>query len=303
MTRLAERPADVVLADTAVTRPDSVGFTRRVLARAPYATIVFFGAEDPRVAAATVAAGARGVIRGGDQDMVSAVTKALLLLCIPASAPAAGSPPPPRPSVPRGPVGRAARGGAEAPSAAGPAGAGGPEGGRQAGSPAAGEPIGKAGAGGTGPDAGIPAGSGFSGGSGAGAPAGPGYSGGPRHPGGAVPPSGVRPPGGAAGASPDLPDTAAPAIVPAQRGDLGQGFPGSQPGHSGAQGQRRVALTERELQVLRGMADGKSNAEIGRELFVSEDTVKTHARRLFRKLGARDRAHAVAAGFRAGLVL
>jgi DNA-binding NarL/FixJ family response regulator len=61
-------------------------------------------------------------------------------------------------------------------------------------------------------------------------------------------------------------------------------------------------LTERELQVLRGMADGKSNAEIGRELFVSEDTVKTHARRLFRKLGARDRAHAVAAGFRAGLV-
>ena len=54
--------------------------------------------------------------------------------------------------------------------------------------------------------------------------------------------------------------------------------------------------------MLRGMADGKSNAEIGRELFVSEDTVKTHARRLFRKLGARDRAHAVASGFRAGLV-
>jgi len=67
-------------------------------------------------------------------------------------------------------------------------------------------------------------------------------------------------------------------------------------------GLRRLALTERELQVLRGMADGKSNAEIGRELFVSEDTVKTHARRLFRKLGARDRAHAVAAAFRAGLV-
>ena len=62
----------------------------------------------------------------------------------------------------------------------------------------------------------------------------------------------------------------------------------------------RPSLTERELQVLRGMADGKSNAEIGRELFVSEDTVKTHARRLFRKLGARDRAHAVASGFRAG---
>ncbi|WP_245647884.1 response regulator transcription factor, partial [Micromonospora rosaria] len=67
-------------------------------------------------------------------------------------------------------------------------------------------------------------------------------------------------------------------------------------------GRNAVGLTERELQVLLGMAEGKSNAEIGRELFVSEDTVKTHARRLFRKLGARDRAHAVAAGFRAGLV-
>jgi DNA-binding NarL/FixJ family response regulator len=65
---------------------------------------------------------------------------------------------------------------------------------------------------------------------------------------------------------------------------------------------RGITLTERELQVLRGMAEGRSNAEIGRELFVSEDTVKTHARRLFRKLCARDRAHAVAAAFRAGIV-
>jgi DNA-binding NarL/FixJ family response regulator len=66
--------------------------------------------------------------------------------------------------------------------------------------------------------------------------------------------------------------------------------------------QRRVALTERELQVLRGMCEGKSNGEIGRELYLSEDTVKTHARRLFRKLGVNDRAHAVASGFRLGLV-
>ena len=65
---------------------------------------------------------------------------------------------------------------------------------------------------------------------------------------------------------------------------------------------RRVELTERELQVLRGMADGKSNAEIGRELYLSEDTVKTRARGLLRKLGARDRVHAVASAFRAGLV-
>ena len=59
-------------------------------------------------------------------------------------------------------------------------------------------------------------------------------------------------------------------------------------------------LTERELQVLRGMGRGRSNAEIGRELYLSEDTVKTHARRLFRKLGAADRAQAVAMGFRWG---
>ena len=61
-------------------------------------------------------------------------------------------------------------------------------------------------------------------------------------------------------------------------------------------------LTERELQVLRGMGRGRSNAQIGKELYLSEDTVKTHARRLFRKLGAADRAQAVAMGFRWGLV-
>ncbi len=61
-------------------------------------------------------------------------------------------------------------------------------------------------------------------------------------------------------------------------------------------------LTERERQVLDGMSRGKTNNEIGRELFLSEDTVKTHARRLFRKLGVNDRAQAVALGMRAGLV-
>jgi DNA-binding NarL/FixJ family response regulator len=63
-----------------------------------------------------------------------------------------------------------------------------------------------------------------------------------------------------------------------------------------------VSLTERELQVLRGMAQGRSNAEIGRSLYLSEDTIKTHARRLFRKLGVNDRAKAVALGFRQGFV-
>lgn len=62
------------------------------------------------------------------------------------------------------------------------------------------------------------------------------------------------------------------------------------------------ALTDRELQVLAGMARGQSNREIGRELYLAEDTVKTHARRLFRKLAAADRAQAVAVGFRWGLL-
>lgn len=69
-----------------------------------------------------------------------------------------------------------------------------------------------------------------------------------------------------------------------------------------ATGVPTVQLTERELQVLTGMSQGKSNSAIGRELYLSEDTVKTHARRLFRKLEVNDRAQAVARGFRRGLV-
>ena len=65
---------------------------------------------------------------------------------------------------------------------------------------------------------------------------------------------------------------------------------------------RRTDLSAREAEVLRAMAAGKSNAEIARELFLSRATVGTHARRLYRKLGARTRAHAVAlAGARAEL--
>jgi DNA-binding NarL/FixJ family response regulator len=63
-----------------------------------------------------------------------------------------------------------------------------------------------------------------------------------------------------------------------------------------------VSLSMREMQVLTGMSQGKSNAQIGRELYLSEDTIKTHARRLFRKLGAKDRAEAVATGFRRGMI-
>jgi two-component system nitrate/nitrite response regulator NarL len=66
--------------------------------------------------------------------------------------------------------------------------------------------------------------------------------------------------------------------------------------------QEGLALSERELSILRGMCQGQSNKQIGRVLFLSEDTIKTHARRMFTKLGARDRAHAVALGMRKGLL-
>jgi DNA-binding NarL/FixJ family response regulator len=191
-TRLREHPAELVLLDTALTRPDAAGVVRRLLSLAPGATLVLFGPEEAQAASAALGAGARGVIRGGD-DLVSSVTKSLLLILQPAPVPA-GQP------AHQGPV------------------------------PAEGAPAAATGR-------------------------------------------------AATMAEHDL-------LVPAQRGDTPP----------------PPMLTERELQVLRGMADGSSNAEIGKQLFVSEDTVKTHARRLFRKLGARDRAHAVAAGFRAGLV-
>jgi len=56
------------------------------------------------------------------------------------------------------------------------------------------------------------------------------------------------------------------------------------------------------IEVLVGMSHGRSNSQIDADLFLSEDTVKTHARRLFRKLGANDRAQAVAIGLRRGLI-
>lgn len=230
LARLAEAPAELILADTAVTRPDVVGFTQRVLAASPRAVLVLFGAEDPRLAAAAVAAGARGLIRGIDQEPVATVMKAMLLIGAASRSPA----PPGKPTAPA-PPGKSA---APAPGRSAPG----------SGRPAVGAP------------------------------------GRPPHP-----PGQPTKPWPAGAGTPRQPQ---PTLVPAQRSDLA----------AGAAAAAVASLTERELQVLRGMAEGKSNAEIGRELYVSEDTVKTHARRLFRKLGARDRAHAVAVGFRAGML-
>jgi DNA-binding NarL/FixJ family response regulator len=228
LARLAEQPAELILADTAVTRPDSVGFTRRVLAQAPQAVLVLFGSEEPRTAAAVVSAGARGVIRGGDHDVVGTVAKALLLI---------GS-------------SRATSGDAAGPAVSATVSAGG---GARAVAAAGSRPTTRDVATGRAPER-----------------------------------NASRPL--------QTEDGAGPTLVPVQRGD--QVVEGD--GAAATPIRLRAPLTERELQVLRGMADGKSNAEIGRDLYVSEDTVKTHARRLFRKLGARDRAHAVAVGFRSG---
>lgn len=67
-------------------------------------------------------------------------------------------------------------------------------------------------------------------------------------------------------------------------------------------GKDQAALTDREMTVLQQLTHGQSTREIAQEIHVSEETVKTYLKHIFKKLGVRDRTEAVAEAFRRGLV-
>jgi DNA-binding NarL/FixJ family response regulator len=61
-------------------------------------------------------------------------------------------------------------------------------------------------------------------------------------------------------------------------------------------------LSDREVEILTQVANGSRNREIGAQLAISEDTVKSHLRHILEKLGAKDRTEAVAIGIRRGII-
>lgn len=72
---------------------------------------------------------------------------------------------------------------------------------------------------------------------------------------------------------------------------------------AGAAGGESVSLTQREREVLRLLADGLSNEEIGKVLFIAPETVRTHVRKAMDKLDADTRTQAVAKAIRGSLIV
>jgi len=69
-----------------------------------------------------------------------------------------------------------------------------------------------------------------------------------------------------------------------------------------AAGEEPTQLSDREREVLALLAKGQSNKDVARDLFIAQATVKSHVENILRKLGAADRAGAVAEGFRRKLI-
>jgi len=67
-------------------------------------------------------------------------------------------------------------------------------------------------------------------------------------------------------------------------------------------GAERLGLTEREAEVLTLLAEGRTNRQIGQELFITEKTASVHVSRILMKLGVSNRGEAAAAAHRVGLV-
>ena len=67
-------------------------------------------------------------------------------------------------------------------------------------------------------------------------------------------------------------------------------------------GNRRAALTRRQRQILQMFADGHSTSQVAKRLGLSSETIRTHTKAALSRLGARDRAHAVAIGLRGSLI-
>ncbi len=94
----------------------------------------------------------------------------------------------------------------------------------------------------------------------------------------------------------------APAVTRALIGAYGDRVLAARPSAQAADDAvRRAGLSAREVEIVRLIAEGRSNAEIAAELFLSHETIKTYVSRILGKLGLRDRVQVVVFAFRHGL--